>query len=1296
MGMAFSTETDTEESKMNFLMRQSFPIAFLFLLSFLPVLGAEWKPGGWIQGKNGVLRISKDGRLLFSDNGGSIGWIHAMRNRENEILLSGTSSVAENPEERSFSWKMSAGKSGKFDPESACMDLKISLLPDGRTARFFWRTDPEVRKNFREHKLMLVFRDRLFGGTRKVIVDGKDSQFDTFRRGSLQRGKAKKIVLDLPADRSRLVFTLVQGRLFCDGWWNNGKNQYTNFILTAEPENGILILDIDLDSLPEASADSVRIAESINLAPNRFRMPDFTKCRNLLQNPSFEDGVRFWTLTDHCKPLDTLPIPEHGFLIDESTAVHGRRSYRHTIFNTSTCMPATLAYPTIPGQRYTFSFYAKTDVEGGYPIQVTGYTQYGEAHATTRIPRARFHVGNSWKRYHCTFQAPNKMAQFILWVKGGNLQGTRHIWFDAFQLEKGEGPTPFATKPVSSVLETTRTDNLQQPGTDFKPTFRVVSGNPVSGTLNYTVRDIFKRVAARGSLPFRTAGKWIPSRIAVPDGFRQLDYGAYLIETEIVTDHFTDLVFDRLNLIEYLDGKHDLKNQFGILLTRSAVYNVKQRLLFWHHVGAGVLYPALFNRELSDLALRLGFKTGIPLFGKYLPTDTKSNETDFLGKYNLKDASSLRNFRREDLPAVEDFAYRMARRFPWNRRWKSINEPSPDVAGNELAIQQMLAILRAADRGIKRANPKNILLMPEMPGVYPEFVAKMWKLGGPSLFPEGITSHLYIRWPEEPDIDRQTENMIRAVNDPSARFAYPESSTTFFYNLPELSVRSLDNATCGDFARAGHLATYDLGLGEQLALANRIRFRLPIIKRKAFFDTQDDFYLDLWNFFDMGGTSSSMIFSLNTLGRLLNGARFLCEPMFGDFIRCYLFEDREKRPVAVIWNYHASAYFSETKNPYLDLSDLKQSFEILNICGGKEKIPEDRRLRIGCFPFFLRGEAGKTEDFRNALERLDLIGGNASEFKLETGIQNGMFSMSIRNVRAKTVSGELTVTWDGKKILSRQISIPSRGAFPFQVRLPESRGLKRTQFVISMKTEKTEIVKKYDLDYFEIHPLPRDFVPDGGLEKWKGVSPVEIPHLLTFPCYLSDPVLRKRYQESPEPYRGAGDFSARLYAGYTEENLYLTICVRDNVFRQPDPPVRLSYRFDSLQLYFDSFADARNIERPVNGHSQDDQTYDICTLDGKTLSFYRSLAPYIQLAFNHVGEEPRMQGSFRKTPDGYIYDLKLPQKTILPVKLKKGSSTGISLLLNDNDGDYRKRGLSLNPVVEPFRHPEYYPVLLMR
>jgi len=1272
-----------------------FSLPFLFFAS--RIAGAELKPDGLFQGKNASFSIPKNGRVKFTDNGGPIGFIYALRNENNEILTVKAEKITGDPKTRSVSCRAAAGESEKPDSPVIPMNTEFRLLPDNRTLRFIWRIAPENAKRLRKHKLMLFFNNRIFGKERNIIIDNRDIQFDTFKRGKGFHGKAKQIVLNLPADRSRLPIMLIEGnKITCSGWWNQKNKQYSNFIFSAEPKNGTLVLDFDLDSLPETTANSIQMSESINIAPNQFRLPDFSKSRNLLQNPSFEDGIRFWTLRDHCKPLDEYPIPENGWFVDESTAAHGKRSYRHAVFNTSTCMPSTLAYPTIPGEFYTFSFYAKTDAEGGYPLDVTGSTQYGVEHAGTSIPRTAFHIGNNWERYHFSFKAPNKLAQFTIWIKGNNLRGMHHIWLDAFQLEKGKTLTAFTQKPVSSVFETTRTDNLHQPGTDFKSSFRITSEKPVSGTLEYTVKDIFKRIVKMGKLPFRTAGNWVPDRISIPDGFRQLDYGAYLIETKIITPDFTDLVFDRLNLIEYLDGRHDLKNQFGILFTRTAGYDAKQRLNFWHHVGVGVLYPSLFNREITRLAQMLKFKTGIPLFAKYFPTDAKQNETDFLGKYNLHETDSLLSFRDSDLPAVEEYAFKMAKRFPWNSRWKSINEPSPTVGKNDEAIRRMIKILRAADRGIKRANPKNILIMPEMPGVYPEFVAKMWKWGGPKLFPEGITSHLYLRWPEEPDIDKQTENMIRAVNDPNARFAYPESSSTFFYHLPELSVSSLDNATCGDFARAGHLATYDLGYGEQLALANKIRFRLPIIKRKAFFDTQDDFFLDMWNFYDMGQTSSSLIFSMNTLGRLLGGARFIGEPVFGEGIRCYLFEDAERRPVAAIWNYAYQAYFTEKQNPYLALSGLKQNFELLNVCGGHEKIPADRRVMIGFNPVFIRGEAGKADSFRKEFERLDLIGGNSSEFKLETEIVDGTLTMRVRNVRAKQASGRLTVRCDGKTLIDKEVAIPSRSVFAFREKLPASDTLKRTRFLIRMKTEKTETVKTYNLEYFDIHRVPVGFKPDGTLEKWSGFQAIEIPYLLTYPCSLKDPLLQAKYRNNPVKYGGKKDFSAKFYAGYDSDNLYLTVCVKDNVFRMPEPPVKHSFRFDSLQLYFDSYADARNIERPVKGWSQDDQAYDICTLDGKTLSVYRSLAPYVQLAFNYIGEETRIHGTFRKTDDGYIYDLILPQRAILPVVLKKGSATGMSLLLNDNDADYRKRGLSLNPRTEPFQYPEHYPVMQMK
>ena len=153
----------------------------------------------------------------------------------------------------------------------------------------------------------------------------------------------------------------------------------------------------------------------------------------------------------------------------------------------------------------------------------------------------------------------------------------------------------------------------------------------------------------------------------------------------------------------------------------------------------------------------------------------------------------------------------------------------------------------------------------------------------------------------------------------------------------------------------------------------------------------------------------------------------------------------------------------------------------------------------------------------------------------------------------------------------------------------------------------------------------------------------------------------------------------------------MALKVRDNIF-SPPPEFGGAWRYDSLQVYFDTLADARD---KGNGWDENDYAYDFCPLK-ESPWIIRSYAPEWQIAFLEPGAVPEVKRAFRKIEDGMIYELAFPAKQIFPIALKSGTTFGFALLINDNDNDYRKRGLTLTPQgTEPCMRPDLYPVMCL-
>ncbi len=176
------------------------------------------------------------------------------------------------------------------------------------------------------------------------------------------------------------------------------------------------------------------------------------------------------------------------------------------------------------------------------------------------------------------------------------------------------------------------------------------------------------------------------------------------------------------------------------------------------------------------------------------------------------------------------------------------------------------------------------------------------------------------------------------------------------------------------------------------------------------------------------------------------------------------------------------------------------------------------------------------------------------------------------------------------------------------------------------------------------------------------------------------------------PWGGPKDLSARMALAYTSDTLYLGFDVTDDVFA-PAATMQSSWRGDGMQLYFDPWGAGHSL---VNtGFYREDQELDVWP-NGTTPTVFRTVKPGFQVAFTKLGAVPAIKSSLTKRPGGYIIQIAIPEAELAPLSLKPGSPFGFSFIINDNDGDFRKRGLVLSPDgTEPFKHPELYPSVVL-
>ena len=70
---------------------------------------------------------------------------------------------------------------------------------------------------------------------------------------------------------------------------------------------------------------------------------------------------------------------------------------------------------------------------------------------------------------------------------------------------------------------------------------------------------------------------------------------------------------------------------------------------------------------------------------------------------------------------------------------------------------------------------------------------------------------------------------------------------------------------------------------------------------------------------------------------------------------------------------------------------------------------------------------------------------------------------------------------------------------------------------------------------------------------------------------------------------------------------------------------------------------------------------------------------------------------FAKTENGYIYELTVPAKYMLPARLEENTCMGIALFLNDRDGEAKVANMltTTEPGTTPYNKPYLFPQIIL-
>lgn len=970
---------------------------------------------------------------------------------------------------------------------------------------------------------------------------------------------------------------------------------------------------------------------------NAFHVAQFDPGRNILMNPSFESGSRYWRM------------PE---TLTDSDAHSGRFSFQFRnppkpfegVFITS------VGAVVEPGKPYVLSCWVKSPT-GENPGVSVGVRGANEALPPKwNLPATK--PFDQWQRVQYTFQTENSSEIRF------SISARDQVLLDDIQLEPGTEPTEYAGNPLglelltdaplSPVVDSKKPEQLK----NVRLAVRSAATNGSKGekgTLEVKIHDFFGRETFTGSFPFDLT--------QATEQFFPLPTEAFLNGTNVVEVTGTvggQPFHDFLRLVKFPfatnQAKH--KNLVAVAYGHNPFAALSERAKeLVRASGTGVISAqgdwqrGRMTKEFYDVMAAYG----IDEMSQANLTFSKNwklylNEKPW--EWEGKPIEELEEYSPEFLAWVEQNTYEVAKKNPWVRYWSFHTEPFGHyktlMAGN---CKEYAKLISAFWRGLKRADPELIFcpigdcnMMLQGRTHVLDFLRTAREMNPEMHFPV-VEIHTYRPFPESPD----TEKDLLAFMEGLKEIGYPEikikpGEGSYYYPMisPKNGIAPWVGVGQKDQYTLIGIPSYDLGWGERIGAAQTMR------ELFVYFKYADRIIAHTpWSprMLDSVTPVSWLAANANVM-EILGDADFRFDVRFAPGARAYIFEDQQKRPVAVVWNFEERFDRGLTGTKTLTIQWNAERFappEFLDLMGNSCQVEESRAasgavrctLPLSGFPVFIRTPPGTLDALTEALSQgevpqasgtlpldvtMELTDARSAAVKFENPLSRPV------EVKVKLGSKEETAT--------QALTLKPQSEGTFSVELAEPVSSK------SFQTVRVPCVIEYAGQTFERNFSTRALVVPRVAE---GFDWAEIPAV----------PLREIYKNA--------DFQGICRLAWMEGKLF----IRVEITGAPDA---------TPALYFDSFGDARaKFRAGVAGLDHNDFCYEL--IPGRAV--YRKIAADHQLT-GGVGtgmvsdvEEPNIPFTHEIKDGTAIFTVTFPARYIEPIVL--GDSTikpGFGLFLN--------------------------------
>ena len=1216
----------------------------------------------------------------------------------------------------------------------------FELLPDGRISlRYTW-TPFSAGTAFLLPSMMMIASPKALSQGAKYVADGETGVVPDGEGGIVFR-KPRFTEAALWATDSATRLTLFATPSSAE-FVIEAKSGGTQFRIGSRQQYALEVL-IDLRPGLAKQTDATFHGGIDFKAIDDLELPDESTTTNLMMNSSFENGLEgYWTQWHMSRYSGPDTWKAQPYLIDATTAFDGQASLKLVAPDRSKNVGdyrfigrpiRTFSVPLEKGT-YTFSFYAKGTPGRTQRVALwfPGCSWFGSRNIF--LPHAGankvFDISPEWSRYVLTFTLPQSAPVFA--SLGADTEGGDScLWLDGLQLERGAVASPYAPPPVEGVLLTSRDDNFLSPTDRVDAVLSLRSKPATSGKARVSVKDFFGESRFDETFSF-TCGADGRAKILLPFE-RKFNRGVFVVKVDYDLGGGTRRYeFHRFAVMEFLDNTHRLKNIFSDdyaspegradflkLLERYKRIGIgaKSHLTSWDQV-VWETYRA-YGVEPLDASMMSGIRPYVG--GKSELLGFAIRETPF-GGYGMTAEDPLilvRDYHydgtgeptEEYLAKFRSAAADVAKRHPWIPLWTFSGEmfakfPSTwwsSDGSDARAYENFAKVLRAFYLGVKDANPETKVYQDAPCNMSPEggiaetgrLLREVNKAGNVKFDMIGI--HTYRKRPENPDLDADTQRLLTVLDNcghGDVPVFWPEGMHYGPYAIPEWGVESASwlPPSCWYYGAL----SYDMGWTEKVSAAWRARSWLVALKYqdrvKSF--TSSAFVNNLE--MDLSLTPFATQKIPNTLGHLLGDATFKKDIRFAPYVRCYVFEDTQKRPVAAIWCCHpkldagvmtapeASADFQGSLDQVFDLMEQERAFS----CDAKGGLV----FPVSSFPLFFRGKPGTLAAFSQALESAVMVTGDGVSPVVAKGKPTSpdVVEIEVENFTSRPFEGKVVCA-----LQERPVSLPGSGSA--RVSLPLPQPLDATRIV----EERLPLVVQSGSSSFT------GDVSFNGLLSQQTATEIKVDGLVEDWAKIPSVPFKNRCVGKGTTGVTDADFSGWFRSAWTEKGLYVCVGVRDDKFVH-DAFEKPGDRWcnDSLQIYVDTLCDGRT--KPDAGYDENDYDYAVYPApSGAGSVVFRRRSPDPQLGL--ATQAPRdgtiaedIPSAFAKTAEGYVYEVFFPSKYLLPMRLQKGCAVGLGLYVNDCDDPslpYPRRirsALTVSPEgTECYNAPYRWPTLLL-